>query len=272
MNKLMKQTSKMLFLGMSLVVGMSAYAKEMTIDKPTVISVKSDAPLSQISDEQIQRIYNQKCLESLKKYFNLTQSNLPKNIAFHVSVLDEVHLNKEEAKWIAEVESDYKQKKYTEAEYKKEIENIKKEYAKYRNDVAKAGYTQVQCLYYEDVKNPNTYYDISFNGETGEILSIKVPVSDKAWKLMTAEKDNQDNVSEATINEGILNFVKKHHIGGIETPTIVRGGGKCSSAFIQDANDSNKYAVIFIDVVSYKVRGFDTSETVREILQELKKN
>ena len=116
-NKLMKQSSKMLILGMSLVVGMSAYAKEMTIDKPAVISVKSDAPLSQLSDEQIQRIYNQKCLESLKKYFNLTQSNLPKNIAFHVSVLDEVHLNKEEAKWIAEVESDYKQKKYTEGIY-----------------------------------------------------------------------------------------------------------------------------------------------------------
>lgn len=51
-------------------------------------------------------------------------------------------------------------------------------------------------------------------------------------------------------------------------PTIVRGGGKCPSASIQDVNDPNKCAVIFIDVVSYKVRGFDVREVVRETLQE----
>ena len=268
MKKLMKQTSKMFALGMSLMVSMNVYAKEMTINQPAVISVKSDIALNQLSDKQIQEIYNQKCLESIKKYFNLTESNLPRNIVFHAAVQDEQHLNKEEAKWIAEVESDYKQKKYTEAQYKKEIESIKKEYTKYRNNVAKLGYTQIDCLYYEDVKKPNTYYSISFNGDTGEILYIQLPVSDKAWKLMTAEKDNQDNVSEATINEGILSFVKKHHIGNIENPTIVRGGGKCPSAHIQDVNDPNKCAVIFIDVVNYKVRGFDVREVVRETLQE----
>lgn len=271
MKKLMKQTSKMFVLGMSLVVSMSAYPKEMTINKPAVISVKDDAPLSQLSDDQIQEICNQKCLESIKKYFNLTESNLPKNIVFHTAVLDEPHLNKEEAKWIAEVESDYKQKKYSEAQYKKEIDNIKKEYIKCRNNVAKLGYTQVDCLYCEDIEKPNTYYTISFNGETGEILSIRIPISDKAWKLMKEKKYNQANVSETTINEGILSFVKKHHIGNIDNPTIVHGGGKRPSAYIQDANDPNKCAIIFIDVESYKVRGFDVREVVRETLQELKK-
>lgn len=246
---------------MSIMPMASIYANEGT---PLMNKARITLSVVNKSDAEIEKEYNNKVIEAYKKYLNIT---LPSKAKFSVSIMDEAHLNKEEAKWTEQLKNEYKNKKMTEQKYKQQLEKIKKEYDGLRAKIKKLDYTYVECQYITTYEKLNSLYLIKFDKNTGEVISILAPMSDKGWAIQTSKtkptiSKEVDEKIDAVVNE----YMRKHHIGGIQKPKIIDKSATRNMIYVQEASDVTKLAMIEMDCTTHTVIGFET-KGVKEMLQ-----
>lgn len=256
-----------LLLSISTFSGIQVYAdaKPNELIKTDVVYTLMDSAPEVDNDEAEKQMYRDKAYQILADYFGLTQDKLPKDSTINVRLLNTASLAKEKAKWVQECQEQLTQKKITQAEFDETIKDIYAEYDAIRNNLQKLGRDDVIC----QLSSPNfglpsndSIYYININPNTKEVYSARVPMTDKGWETQTTivgpvgEKSKEFSVPESTVTARKAfceEFIKKHHLGGIDNPEFVQIHGATHNHYIYKSADNTKYVLI----------GFDPSTTTK---------
>ena len=127
-----------------------------------------------------------------------------------------------------------------------------------RKKISTLGHDLVQVEY---ISNDDSYeYICLFNKSTKELISlrfadlnaIKLNKQSKATSISSAELKSAQTLAS--------DFIKKHKLENIETPTFVNHKVKGNATLLyQDANDKSTEVIIIVNPTSNKVIGFSIS-------------
>ena len=250
----------LLVSSLTLASSIQLYATALSNESIKTNMVYTIAGSSSTTQPEVAEIYNQKCFDVLKDYFNITRDQLPQDAKFNISIKSKNSLDQEEAHWTNVCEQEFSQKKISQEEYNKRKAQIKDNYAGFRKQVDTLKHDIVDCQY---ITSDGAVYYVKFNADTKEPIFVMTPGSAEGAKIQANAAHTQTNTGVSEENDAIqktnaLKFLTEHQVNGIQNPEFIKVTGYTHNRmYFQDANDHSKLVCLYFDVYTHQVEMFN---------------
>lgn len=223
--------------------------------KQDVVYIKDDTSEASQGDLYVsgseEEAYKEKCLEVLKKYFNISIDNNEK-LHFEALRFNEKTLDEMKEKSIKDLKGLYENKKISKEEYDKEMKSHDggsddvDAFIKGRVEKSKHGMISTT------LEDENRSYLIVFNENTKDVDFVMLNEANYN------KSDDSLTLNEEQLKSTAENFIKQNKLGNIENPKciLVKNG----KVFCEDEKDQSKKVNVGIDTYTGKVINFSVNE------------